>query len=315
MALGTMHFGTRLDDPTSMAILDRFAELGGQWLDTSDNYAFWQDDTGLGGASERLIGRWLAANPDADVRISTKVGAQPTIPGGGEDWRGGFPDWVEGLSDDTVKSALVGSLERLGVDRVDLYWAHVEDPSVSASAFVDTFAGLVEAGTIGAYGVSNHPSWLVERLRATAAATGRPTLSAYQQRYSYLQPSPGVPVSDQPITHGMLSSDGLELLRREPSLSGWVYTALLRGCYDRADRPLSAEYSFAGNERRTAVLNEVARERGLLPSQIVLAWLTGGDPGLTPIVGVSSPEQLDQVWQGVTTELDSIERVRLDDAG
>src|SRR3712207_5347117 len=120
LALGTMHFGTRLDEPTARAILDRFAELGGTWLDTSDNYAYWQSDTGFGGDSERVLGRWLADNPGSGVSVATKVGAQPTMPGGG-DWNGGHPDWTEGLSAPVVRAALQGSLERLGQDRVDLY--------------------------------------------------------------------------------------------------------------------------------------------------------------------------------------------------
>ena len=70
-----------------------------------------------------MIGRWLRANQGVSVKISTKVGAQPTHPGG-------FPDHLEGLTEPTVRRSLSESLERLGRDRVDLYWAHVEDLKV-----------------------------------------------------------------------------------------------------------------------------------------------------------------------------------------
>jgi aryl-alcohol dehydrogenase-like predicted oxidoreductase len=246
MALGTMYFGTTVDEPTAFAILDRYADLGGAWVDTSDNYSFWTADTGFGGQSEALLGRWLAANPGVPVRLSTKVGAQPTRVGG-------FPDHVEGLGEDAVRAALAGSLERLGRDAVDLYWAHVEDPSVPLDELVATFGGM--------------------------------------------------DVEGQPIPLGMLSPDGLDFLRRNPAIDGWVYTATLRGRYDRDDRPLEPEYRHLGTDRRRTALARVAEARGLRPGQVVLAWLASGSPALTPIVGVSSVEQLEQAVAGASTAL------------
>lgn len=308
MALGTMYFGTRVAEAEAFAILDRYVDLGGRWLDTSDNYSFWASETGFGGQSEAVLGRWLAANPGAPVLLSTKVGAAPTRPGG-------FPDHLEGLTAQAVRSALDGSLERLGRDAVDLYWAHVEDPTVPVAELVDTFGSLVREGRIARYGVSNHPVWLVERLRGVAEHAELPTLSAYQQRYSYFQPRPGVPVEGQPMRLGMLSPDGLDFLVRNPEVSGWVYTATLLGGYDRADRPLAAEYDHVGNDRRSAALDEVARARGLRRGQVVLAWLGSGRPRLTPIVGVSTVAQLEESWQGVTTTLTTEEVAALDAAG
>lgn len=307
MALGTMYFGTRVDDRAAFAILDRFVELGGRWLDTSNNYSFWTSDTGFGGQSEALLGRWLHANPGVAVQLSTKVGAQPTRPGG-------FPDHLEGLDHDTVRRSLEGSLQRLGRDKVDLYWAHVEDPAVPVEELVATFGGLVSDGLIARYGVSNHPSWLVERIRAAAERGGYAQLSAYQQRFSYYQPLPGAPVDGQPIPLGMLSDDGRDFLQRNPAVSGWVYTATLLGRYDRDDRPLPPEYLHPGNERRRAALSAVATARGLRPGQIVLAWLACNRPPLTPIVGVSTVDQVEQAWEGVTTRLTEDEITELDTA-
>lgn len=307
MALGTMYFGTRVDDRTAFAILDRYVDLGGRWLDTSNNYSFWASDSGVGGQSEELLGRWLRRNPGTPVRLSTKVGAQPTRPGG-------FPDHLEGLGHDTVHSSLAKSLDRLGRDRVDLFWAHVEDPAVRVDDLVATFGGLVSAGLIDGYGVSNHPSWLVERLRGAAEQGGHTQLTAYQQRFSYYQPLPGMAVEGQPMPLGMLSDDGRDFLRRNPAVSGWVYTATLLGRYDRDDRPMPAEYRHPGNERRRAALDAVADARGLRRGQVNLAWLAGGRPRLVPIVGVSTVDHLDQAWTGVTTDLSDDEMAVLDTA-
>ena len=83
LVLGTMYFGTRTDEATSFALLDRFVEAGGTTIDTANCYAFWQSDTGAGGQSEALIGRWLAANPGLrdDLVLATKVGQEPREPG------------------------------------------------------------------------------------------------------------------------------------------------------------------------------------------------------------------------------------------
>lgn len=305
--LGAMYLGTRLDQRASFAILDHLAELGGGWIDTSNNYSFWEDPSGFGGQSEDVVGAWLRANPGAPVRLSTKVGAQPTHPGG-------FPDHLEGLRRETVRHSLEVSLKRLDRERIDLFWAHVEDDAVSMTELVSTFGELVTEGSVASYGLSNHPSWRVAQARAKADELGVARPTGYQQRYSYLQPSPGAPVTGQPIPLGMLSSDGRELLRRTPEMTGWVYTSLLLGAYDRADRTLPSEYQYPGNDRRLAALKDVASGRGLQQGQIVLAWLTGGDPALTPIVGVSSPEQLTQAWIGVHTELEPDERQLLDSA-
>lgn len=305
LALGTMYFGTRVEDQTAFAILDRYVELGGQWLDTSNNYSFWTSDTGFGGQSEALLGRWLRTNPGVTVRLSTKVGAQPTR-------RGGFPDHLEGLGQEKVRKSVEDSLDRLGVDGVDLYWAHVEDPKVPVDDLVATFGELINDGLAARWGVSNHPSWLIERIRAAAQRASYPQPTGYQQRYSYFQPLPGAPVDGQPIPLGMLSSDGIDFLRRNPDISGWVYTPTLLGHYDRADRPLSLEYQHIGNERRRAALTTVAEERGLKPGQVVLAWLASGRPRLTPIVGVSTVEQVELAVAGVTTVLTEEEMAVLD---
>ena len=112
----------------------------------------------------------------------------------------------------------------------------------------------------------------------------------------------------------MAGEDGLDFLRRNPSFDGWVYTATLLGRYDRDDRPLEIEYCHPGTERRLAALTRVAKARGLRSGQVVLAWLASGSPALTPIVGVSSVEQLEQAVVGASTILTEDELAELDGA-
>jgi aryl-alcohol dehydrogenase-like predicted oxidoreductase len=262
-------------------------------------------DGGAGGESEAVIGRWLASRGARDrVVLSTKVGAQPTVPG---------TNWLEsgeGLSAAAIRSAVEGSLKRLGTDRTDVYWAHVEDRSVPLEETLGAFAALADAGTAGVLGVSNHATWRVERARALARARSWPAYTCLQYRYSYLQPRADVPLGGG---HTHATGDLLDYVRTEPDLTLWVYTALLNGAYTRTDRPLAAAYDHPGTARRLAALREVAAEAGATPNQVVLSWLLGGDPPMLPIVGVSSVGQLGEVLAAADLDLDDTLRLRLDE--
>jgi aryl-alcohol dehydrogenase-like predicted oxidoreductase len=308
LALGAMFFGTRVDEQTSFDLLDRFVAAGGRVIDTANNYAFWVDPSGLGGQSEAVIGRWLARRPGMrdNVVISTKVGAAVTVPGG-------FPDHVEGLSGKAVKAAAEASLARLGTDRIDLYWAHWQDLTVPLEETVGAFADLVDGGTVGRLGCSNHPVWRVERARQIAWANGWAGYGAIQLRHSYVQPRPGAWATVDG-SHRFVTEDVLDYVRGDPELSLWAYTALINGAYTRADRPLPEGYHHPGTTRRLAALAAVADQLGVSRNQVVLAWLAGGDPPITPIVGVSTPEQLDEAVAGFALTLTPEQRQRLDAA-
>jgi len=150
LSLGAMLFGTATDEQTSLAILDRFVEAGGTFIDTSDNYAYWVNGT-QGGESERLLGRWRRSRGVGDeIVIATKVGARPLAPGTG------FIDNAEGLSAKVIRESAQRSRDQLGVDRMDLLYAHIEDPAVPLAETVEAFAGLVAEGSVGLLGVSNN---------------------------------------------------------------------------------------------------------------------------------------------------------------
>lgn len=282
LVLGTMYFGTRTDEATSFALLDRFVEAGGRMLDTANCYSFWSSPTGHGGQSEALLGRWLAANPGLrdELVIATKVGVEPRDEGG-----------VEGLSAAVVERESGRSRERLGVDVIDLYWAHGEDRSTDLEETVSAFGALVSAGAVRRLGVSNHPTWRVERGRAIAERLGVEPWTALQLTTSYVEPRPGVPVPGKDHRFGFVSDETVDYLDEHPELELWVYSPLVQGSYDRADRPFPDAYDHPGTTERLAALTERARSLGVPRSQVVLAWLMA--KGWKPIVGVSSVEQLD----------------------
>lgn len=300
LSLGALPFGKWVDEKSSFAIMDRFAEAGGTFLDTSNNYVFW--DGGTGDESEDMVGRWLAARGNRDAMVvATKMGARPLTPGTGL-------ENAEGLAGDTVRGAAEGSLKRLGIDHIDLYYSHIEDRSVTFEDTLGGFASLVEAGTVREIGASNHATWRFERARAVSRANGWPLYNAVQQRYSYLRPRPGVTLPEDGHVH--MTDELLDYAAAEGDVTLVAYSALLAGRY--RDKPLGEEYDHPGTTRRLKVLHEVAAELGATVNQVVLAWLLR--QGIVPLVGASTVAQLAESLGALDVELADDQVRRMDAA-
>ncbi|MGW4113315.1 aldo/keto reductase [Actinosynnema sp. NPDC004786] len=300
LALGTLPFGKWVDDRTAFAILDRFAEAGGTFLDTANNYVFW--DGGTGDESEEAVGRWLAARGNRDdLVVATKVGARPLTPGTGL-------ENAEGLSGATIRGAVEGSLKRLGVDHVDLYYSHIEDRGVEPEDTLGAFASLVEAGVVREIGASNHATWRLERARAVSRANGWPLYTAVQQRYSYLRPRPGVKLPEGGHVH--MTDELFDYAAAEGDVALVAYSALLSGQY--RDKPLGEHYDHPGTTRRLAALHAVAAEVGATVNQVVLAWLMAQD--IIPLVGATTVAQVEETLGSLEVVLDDDHLRTLDSA-
>ncbi|WP_369241817.1 aldo/keto reductase [Streptomyces sp. R21] len=309
LALGAMLFGSMTDEKTSFAVLDRYVEAGGNFIDTSDNYAFWVDGS-QGGHSEKLLGRWLRSRGIGnEVVVATKLGARPLAPGTS------YTDNPEGLSAKVIREAAERSRERLGVERLDLLYAHIEDSTVPLQETVEGFAELVAEGTVGLLGASNHAVWRVERARAVAAAAGLPGYEILQYQHSHLRPRTDIPTELFPDgSLGGASGELLGYLRAEPALTLVAYSPLLGGAYARQDKPLAPDYDHPGTPARLAVLRDVAEETGASVNQVVLAWQIGGELPVIPLAGASSVAQLEENLAAVELELTPDQRARLDAA-
>ncbi|MFC0543109.1 aldo/keto reductase [Kutzneria chonburiensis] len=305
LCLGTMYFGTTVDEQAAFAVLDRFVEAGGTFIDTANTYSFWVPG-GTGVESEALLGRWLASRGNRDqVVLASKVGGLP-VPLGAA-----WPENAEGLSEDVVRTQIAGSMRRLGTDHLDVYYAHIEDRRTSLDDTVATFASLVTDGLVRVTGCSNHPAWRVAAAREIARAAGLPGFTCVQQRHTYLRPRPGADFGANPH----LSDELLDYAREDRSLAVLGYSVLLSGAYTRSDRPLPEQYDHPDSHRRLAVLADVAKELGATPNQVVLAWLLRSDPPVLPVLGVSSVAQLDECLGALDLDLDDELRHRLDTAG
>lgn len=306
LCLGAMQFGSTTDAATSAALLDRFVEAGGTFVDTADCYQFWVEG-GQGHESETFLGRWRRERGITDeVVIATKLGAQPTVPGAGLEAQ-------EGLSAKAVATAAERSRERLGVDTLDLLYAHREDPRTPVEETIGAFAELVARGAVRELGMSNHRTWRLERARAAAEANGWPRPRVLQYRYSYLQPRHDAALESSGHMH--VTPELLEFVRSEEAVGREhtlvAYTPLLTGAYTRPDRPLEYAYDHPGTAARLAALDEVAAQTGATRNQVVLAWLMDHRPRVVPLVGVSSPAQLDEALEATDLTLTAEQHSRL----
>ncbi|MBN6192299.1 aldo/keto reductase [Aneurinibacillus sp. BA2021] len=308
LCLGAMNFGNRTDEETSRAILDRFVEAGGTFIDTANNYSLWAG--GHGRESEQLLGRWLhdRGNRD-DVRIATKIGAAQKDPA--KPLSNTPPTNFEGLSAEVIRRQGPESARQLGIDRIDVLYGHVDDTEVPLAETVGAFGELQRAGLVGIAGISNVPTWRVVEAREEAQRQGVAPYGVVQQQYSYLYPAPRLGRNNF-VTPELLSYAASTGTDERPPLAITVYSPLHQGAIARVDKPLWGGVDHPSSHVRRALLHEVAAELGATANQVALAWLLGAEVPVIPVVGVSSVAQLDEALGAADLVLDAEVRARLD---
>jgi aryl-alcohol dehydrogenase-like predicted oxidoreductase len=178
LALGCMQMGTLTDEGTSRAMLDRYLDRGGNFLDTANCYGWFLRRGSTGGESEALLGRWLATNGKRQrVFLATKGAAMVKNPDahwnsrGEVDWTSARQDF-EGAGRETLLASVDASLRRLRTDHIDLYYVHVDDRSTPLEETLEALSSLVRAGKVRFIGWSNVLTWRLERIRQLCARHG-----------------------------------------------------------------------------------------------------------------------------------------------
>ncbi|MCX7030632.1 MAG: aldo/keto reductase [Spirochaetes bacterium] len=299
LCLGAMNFGTKLDEPRSMELLDRYWEAGGRFIDTANNYAFWWG--GDGTESENVLGRWMRLRKNRnELFLATKVGFNT-------------PKVGNGLSRSVIRREIEGSLRRLGTDRIDLYYAHKDHRSDPLVETLAAFDELHRQGKIRLIGCSNHRAWRIEEARTLSRKNGWLAYCCVQQRHTYLRPVAGARFDPQLVVDDELC-DYCAAHAKDFLLLG--YSSTLGGAYNRRpDRPIPPQYRGPANEARLATLSEVAREVGATPLQLVYAWMLNSTPLALPLVSAGSMQQLDENLGALKVALDAPRMKRLDEAG
>ncbi|GAA1917290.1 aldo/keto reductase [Nocardioides marmoribigeumensis] len=288
IALGTMTFGVETDEPEAHRQLDAFVGAGGTMVDTADVYG--------GGQSERIVGRWLADNPGVDVVLATKGRFAP-------------PPGSAGASRRSLVRSLEASLDRLGVEAVDLYLVHGWDPVTPVEETLDVLSGFARQGRLHSIGWSNVTGWQLARLMATARLGGFVVPTAIQPQYNLL---------DRGIEHEVLPcalEEGLAVTPWSPLGGGW-----LTGKYSRDTRPTGATrlgedpgrgveaYDTRNTDRTWRVVDaveQVADKHDRPMPQVALAWLLTRPGVASVIAGARTLDQLSQALDAGSLELDA----------
>ncbi len=294
MALGCLPFGSKLDKERSFELLNYYDSQGGNFLDTANNYSFWDAD-GKGGESESVLGEWMRIRGNRkDIFLATKLGAFPTVSRdeffsyAGNPWA----DKTEGLSKKAILAAVDGSLKRLRTDYIDLLYAHVDDRTVDQEETLEAFDEIIKQGKARYIGSSNFAVWRLARARTLAQERGLPIYKAVQMFYTYFQ-------SEKFTATGMADQMGDELfdyVRSGNEMALLAYTPLLWGSYTRPEKydEIDRLKAFVRpqNEERMKRLARVAAETGRTVNEVIYAWMMQSTPRIIPLVAVSKLEHL-----------------------
>lgn len=291
--LGTMNFGSRDNKGVSFAMLDQYADAGGNFLDTANNYAVW---FGEGGESEKALGQWMQARGNRHRMVVASKAGCPTK----QAPISSRPEHILAECD--------RSLTRLQTDYLDLFYYHVDDRTVPLEVQLETMAKLTQSGKVRYIGASNFKAWRLAEASAVSAAQNYPAFCCVQQRYTYLRPR-----VDASFNAQISANDDLLEFCRERNLQLVAYSSLLGGAYSRDDRKIPSQYRHADTDIRRATLVETAKELGATPNQLLLAWLTGR--GIIAVTGASTEAQMKESLAAFDLSLSDAILDRLDAAG
>jgi aryl-alcohol dehydrogenase-like predicted oxidoreductase len=300
LVFGGNVFGWTTDRAQSFRLLDALVDAGLPAIDTADVYSAWAPGH-KGGESESVIGEWLKARPGkrAKVLILTKVGME--IPGQGK-----------GLSAAWIERAAEASLQRLGIEVIDLYQAHKDDPEAPLEETLGAFAKLIKAGKVRAIGASNYEPARFKEALETSRRLSLPRFETMQPLYNLLER--GIDAGLLPLCQ----AEGVGVIPYSALASGF-----LTGKY-RVEADLSKSVRGARSAAKylnprglavLAVLDQVAARLAATPAQVALAWQMAR-PGITaPIASATTLEQLQDLVRATTLVLDAEAMAALDATG
>jgi len=298
-----MTFGLQCDEPSSVAILDRAAEGGVDFLDSSDAYPL-GGDLSTRGVTEEILGRWLRGKRDRFI-VATKCFA-PTGPA----------PFDGGNSRKHVLSAVEASLRRLQTDYIDLYQLHGYDRETPIDETLGALDDLVRQGKVRYIGCSNFHTYQLVRAVGRTETLGLARLDCVQPRYNLLFRQPeremlpycheeGIGVIPyNPIAGGLLSG---KHSRADPPPEGTRFTLGTAG-------PMYQERYWRDREFGTVdVLRGLADQSGVSLVTLSVAWVLANPAITAPIIGASRPEQLEASLAAVGFTIDDGLKKQLDE--
>ena len=287
LCLGGNVFGWSADEGQSQAILDKYTELGGNFIDTADVYSDWVEGN-VGGESEVIIGNWLKARGNRhQLVIATKVAKMTTRPG---------------LRPENIIAACNESLQRLQTDHIDLYYSHYDDKDVPIAETLGAYQTLISEGKIRYIGASQHTGARLQEAINIANKENLPKYLVLQDQYNLVFRDP-------------FESEQQEVLKAN-NISAIPYCGLARGFLTGKYRPgvtvdsvrASAVVDYQNDHGYgvIAAMDAIAKSHNVSISAIALAWLRANPQVSTPIASARTVEQLLEIMKVVELTGDEV---------
>lgn len=293
VALGAMDFGTTTSKEAAFRVLDAYLDMGGNFVDTSNNYAHWN---GTGNESETLLGEYFSQRKCRDrIVLATKVGFDRHGEG-------------QGLKKEQIEYWIDESLRKLNTDYIDLYYAHTDDPTTPLEETMEAFHSLVQKGKVRCLGGSNYDTWRF----CEANAVAKTPYTVMQQWFTYLHAR--ADIAPQYTFNEATTRERLRYLESK-QIPLVAYSCLAKGGYERPER-LPKE--LIGGER-LAFLKKMAADKGVNASALAVAWMVNlhrceGFPRVIPLFGSSRAEHFTANLRGVELALSDDELAQLNRA-
>lgn len=306
LCLGGVFFGNELDERATFALLDRFAELGGNFIDTARIYSDWIP--GETSRSERILGDWIKSRGRRDALVIATKGAHPFLQSLDQ----------PRTSAAEIRADLEGSLRSLRLEKIDLYWLHRDDATRPVEHYIDLLNTFVREGKVHAFGASN---WTAARLRAAnayARESGQLGFAADQPFWCL-----GVAQSRPPPYSGYVKFDReLDRFHQETHLPVVAYTSQANGFFSKFalssnERPANFEkhdFHTPPNVAAARIVLELAAAKRVTPSAIVLGYLLSRTYAVFPIIGCRTLAQLENSAIAPQVRLSTDELQRLESA-
>ena len=274
LAMSGNVFGWTADTEATYGILDRYLELGGNFIDTADSYA--------GGRSEIMIGNWMRDRGNrSKVVVATKVGKSPDNPG---------------LTHRAITRAVEASLQRLQTGWIDLLYLHIDDETVPFEETLMAVDSLIAAGKVRYFGGSDHTGNRLFEARIASAQLGVAHMVALQNQYHLLHRAE--------YESGLATVAEVQRLGVMPRFA--LASGFLTGKYrTRADLARggrgheAAKYLNRKGLRVLSVLDEIATAHDTSVASVALGWLLSKRNVVAPVVSASRPDQVDELVSAV----------------
>lgn len=290
VALGAMNFGTTTDQSAAFAILDAYLDHGGNFIDTSNNYAHW---AGTGDESETVLGEYFASRGcRSKIVLATKVGFDRHGKG-------------QGLRREQIEYWIDESLRKLKTDYIDLYYAHTDDPDTPLEETMEAFHRLVQKGKVRCIGGSNYDTWRFSEANHCA----KTPFTVMQQRFTYLHARSEI--APAYTFNEITNRERLRYLKAK-EIPLVAYSCLAKGGYE-IDKRLPADLQAAS---RLAFLREMAQSKGVTPSALAIAWMVQlhrmpGYPRIIPLFASSRTDHFLENLRGTEIVLTDEEMEKL----